>query len=237
MKLELWNRVIGLRADIGQLLERTLYLASSTQIGERPSVDLIDEDTLVRLRAELRTKLDTLKDNLLKELTENEVYLVMFPMVLLCDEMVMKRLPKQQQTLWFLLQSELFQINYGGDVFYDFVDERLAKPDTPTIVFEVLFYCLSSGFVGKFGVDAGKVQRYKGLLSERIPGSFSPARKKRRRRELKDRDKDRDKDPEPAAAPQAPPVPPVRRSPAWYYVATLGVLLVAVFGIFALSNL
>jgi type VI secretion system protein ImpK len=233
MKLELWNKIIALRGDIGMLLERTLYLQSTTQAGERAVPDQIDEETLLRLRGELRTKLDTLKDNLLKELTENEVYLVMFPMVLLCDEMVMKRLPKQQQTLWFLLQSELFQINYGGDVFYEFVDERLAKPDTPSIVFEVLFYCLSSGFVGKFGVEAGKVQRYKGLLSERIPGAFSPTRKKRRRREA------RDKEPQEAVVtpPTTPEPPPAPRSPAWYYLATLGVLLVAVFGIFALSNL
>ncbi len=233
MKLGLWNMIIALRADIGTLLERTLF-SGGTQVSEQTSVQLIEQDTLIRLRAELRTHLDALKDSLTKELPENEVYLVMFPLVLLCDEMVMTRLPKQQQTLWFLLQSELFQINYGGDVLYEFIDERLAKPDTPVLVYEVLYYCLSAGFVGKFGSDGGKVQRYKGILAEHIPGAMTKARKRRRR-----------KDAVPVVAPVGTPVVPAIvtavaapvRSPVWYYAATLGVLLLAVGGILALSNL
>jgi type VI secretion system protein ImpK len=234
MKLSLWNLIISLRADIGTLLERTLFLPDAKSDSEQAPGQLVQEDTLTRLRAELRTKLDTLKDNLIRELTENEIYLVMFPLVLLCDEMVMTRLPKQQQTHWFLLQSELFQINYGGDVFYDFVDERLAKPDTPAIVFEVMYYCLGAGFVGKFGADDSKVQRYKSLLCERIPGAYNPLRKRRRRREPK---------PDPNAAP-----PGVMRSPdaqsaarprsaIWYYLVTLGILFIAMGGMLAVSNL
>jgi type VI secretion system protein ImpK len=242
--------IIALRADISMLLERTFYTTAAASGVGGSGGQLVDQDTLARLRTELRTKLDILKDNLVKELSENEVYLVMFPLVLLCDEMVMARLPKQQQTLWFLLQSELFQINYGGDVFYEFVDERLAKPDTPSMVFEVMYYCLSAGFVGKFGVDAGKVQRYKVLLCERIPGALTPLRKKRRRRE-----------PRPGLQPGGVPgdssasvaepasqrtggasslalEPGARsRSPVWYYLATLGMLLLAVGGVLALSNL
>lgn len=233
MKLGLWNMIIALRAEIAILLERTLFSAGSVAGGEQAVLQLVDADTLARLRAELRTKLDSLKDNLTKELTESEVYLVMFPLVLLCDEMVMTRLPKQQQTLWFLLQSELFQINYGGDVLYDFVDERLAKPDTPVIVFEVLYYCLSAGFVGKFGVDGGKVQRYKALLCEHIPGAQAPLRKRRRRRELKPSVET----PSPTAAGTEPERRARSRSPAWYYVATLGILVAAVGGVLALSNL
>jgi type VI secretion system protein ImpK len=232
MKLSLWNMIIALRADINLLLERTLFSPGATQVAERANVQLVDQDTLIRLRAELRTKLDTLKDSLIKELTENEVYLVMFPLVLLCDEMVMTRLPKQQQTLWFLLQSELFQINYGGDVLYEFVDERLAKPDTPAIVFEVLYYCLSAGFVGKFGADGGKVARYKALLSEHIPGAMSRQRKKRRSRVGQE---------PPAAAPVASSAaePPTARprSALWYYTASVGVLLLAVVFVLALSNI
>lgn len=229
MKISLWSMIIDLRTDIGSLLERTLFSGGGGL--EQSSARLIDPETLSRLRAELRAKLDALKDSLSKELSESEVYLVMFPLVLLCDEMMMTRLPKEQQTLWFLLQSELFQINYGGDVFYDFVDERLQKPDTPHLVFEVLYYCLSAGFVGKFGFDGSKVQRYKGLLCERIPGATP--RKKRRAREPKQ--------PDAAAAVPAPAatVESVVRAPAaaWYYVAALGFLLLALGGVVALSNL
>ncbi len=191
MKLSLWNMIIALRLEISRLLERTLAV-DSTRLGERAVTLLLDPVTLSKLNTELRNKLDTLRDNLNRELTENETYLVMFPLVLLCDEMVMTRLSKDQQTAWPLLQSELFQINYGGDVFYDFVDERLEKPDTPPIVFEVLYFCLAAGFVGKFGESGGKVQRYRTLLSEQIgasEGSIKERRKRRRteRRERSDR--------------------------------------------------
>ncbi len=240
MKLDLWNTIIALRSDIASLLERTLSSSGTTQLKDRMTVPLIDEEILSRLRNELRNKLDALKDSLARELSENEVYLAMFPLVLLCDEMVMSSLPKQQQTLWFLLQSELFQINYGGDVFYEFVDERLAKPDTPTLVFEVLFYCLSAGFVGKFGADAGKVQRYKALLSERIPGAYVAQRKRRRRRDPQDRSKGDTK--LSSEVPVGPAVstatlPARRRGVAWYYAVTLGMLFLITFSVVTLSNL
>lgn len=233
MKLSLWRLVISLRDDIGRILERSL-MANAPGLSERTTVlSLVDPALLGQLRGELRNRLDTLKDALSKELTENEAYLVMFPLVLLCDEMVMGRVPKQQHTEWRLLQHELFQINFGGDVFYDFVDERLAKPDTPATVFEVLFFCLSAGFVGKFGAEGGKVQRYKSLLAERIPGAQTHSKKKRRRREAAAVTATEEA---PATAPQPPSPPPVR-SAAWYYGIALGALLFAAFGVLLFTNL
>lgn len=181
MKLGHWNLIIAMRSDIVRLLERTLAV-DSTRYGERMTATPVDPGTLSRLQTELRSKLEALRENLNRELTENETYLVMFPLVLLCDEMVMSRLAKQQQTSWSLLQSELFQINYGGDVFYDFVDERLDKHDTPPMVFEVLYFCLAAGFVGKFGESSGKVQRYRTLLSEQIAATSMTAADRRKRR-------------------------------------------------------
>lgn len=230
MKIKLWKVMIGLRRDIANLLERTVQ--HTVKPGARgPAPSMVATDTLERMRIELRTQLDSLKDSLTREMGENEVYLVMFPLVLLCDEMVMSHLPKQQQTLWPLLQSDLFQINYGGDVFYDFVDERLAKPDTPAIVFEVLYYCLASGFVGKFGTDGSKVLRYKALICERIPGATVPLRKKKKRREAKSNP------PEAVSAQVSPGGPPARRSSAWYYLAALGLVVLFLGGLLMISNI
>jgi len=233
MKLSLWRMILSLRDDIGRILERTL-LPTSVSVSATGLLPYIDVGSLGQLRLELRNRLDLLKDALHKELTENEAYLVMFPLVLLCDEMVMSRLTKQQHTDWHLLQHELFQITYGGDVFYDFVDERLAKPDSPELVFEVLYFCLSAGFVGKFGSDGGKVQRYKALLSERIPGAQPQGRKKRRRRE-REEPLPRESAAEPDQA--APKSNAAQRGAAWYYGAALLTLLIAAFGVVLFSNL
>lgn len=231
MKLNLWKMVIGLRRDIANLLDRTLQ--HTIKLGERAMAPaLIPQETLERMRSELKTQLDTLKDSLTREMGENEVYLVMFPLVLLCDEMVMSQLGKPQQTMWPLLQADLFQINYGGDVFYDFVDERLAKPDTPAVVFEVMYYCLASGFVGKFGSDSSKVLRYKSLLTERIPGALTLLRKKKRRRDGREKTDREDR-------PAAPPIEakPKRRSSAWYYLAMVLLLILFVGSMLVVSNL
>lgn len=228
MKLSLWRLVLSLRDDIGRILERTL--APNARSLSEPTL-AIDSELLVQLRGELRDRLDALRDTLHKELTEQEAYLVMFPLVLLCDEMVMGRLPKRQHTDWHLLQHELFQINYGGDVFYDFVDERLAKPDTQPLVFEVLYFSLSAGFVGKFGLEGGKVQRYKVLLAERIPGAVVPGAGRRKRR--------REPPPELAAALPVQKGLLVRygRPVIFFYGAVLVALLLAAGGVLLFTNL
>lgn len=145
-------------------------LAGANPIARGLPPATVSPELLVRLRTDLLARFEQLEDRLSKDLSESEVGQMIFPLVLLCDEMVMVRLPKEQHTLWHLLQTELFRINYGGDVFYEFTDEQLEKSDTEIAVFETLYYCLQSGFVGRFGFDAGKVQRYRNLLSERILG-------------------------------------------------------------------
>ncbi len=253
MKLGHWNSILALRIDIHRLLERSLSV-ESTRFGERSSALPIEPAILQRLHGELRSKLDALRDQLHRELTENETYLVMFPLVLLCDEMVMIRLPKAQQTSWPLLQSELFQINYGGDVFYDFVDERLDKPDTPSMVFEVLYFCLAAGFVGKFGESGGKVQRYRTLLAEQLgTGTAQDGRTRRRRRSSRVRSErrssvlrvgaqsERPSDSEPSLAPSPQAETPLRKRVNWRGMIPYGVALttlsLAALAIIVLSNL
>jgi type VI secretion system protein ImpK len=133
-----------------------------------PQQAAVSPELLKRLREDLLAQIERLEERLSKDLSEADIELMLFPLVLLCDEMVMVRLAKDQHTQWHLLQTELFSINYGGDVFYEFTDEQLSKPGTAIEVFEVLYYCLISGFVGRFGFDSGKIQRYRSLLGERI---------------------------------------------------------------------
>lgn len=194
----------------------------------------IEPELLRKLRASLAKRIDELKLAIGKHLSEGDVRLVMLPLVLLCDELVMSRLPKEQHTLWPLLQSELFQFNYGGDVFYEFTDEQIGRPDVPPAVLSILYYCLNAGFVGKYGAAGGKVAKYKALLSERIPGALPSARTGRTAR--------RKARPKAASEPQAGAVqgeggaPSVRR--AWiYWAIPLGVAAGLLFLLVLFTNL
>ena len=123
-----------------------------------------------------------------------------------------------EQAKWPLLQRELFDVLHGGQVFFDFVDERLHMPDTPQLVIDVLFFCLSDGFAGKFRDDPSRLEQYKRQLSERIPHPTLPqvARKRRAKEE---------------AESQPAPPPPIRA--VWLYVSAAAVILV-LFGLTAL---
>src|SRR5687768_17448604 len=71
-------------------------------------------DDLVEVRSKLRNKLDLLKAQLAENLTEREVFLVLFPLVVLFDELVQNRfIAGGGQGSWPPLQSELFKIDDG----------------------------------------------------------------------------------------------------------------------------
>ena len=232
MSVFLWSCIASLRRNISRSLDRTLAQADGARSQERTVlISKVSSSVLEDLRVELRVHIDKMYAELLKELSEADARLVLFPIVLLCDEMVMSHLPKEQHTMWHLIQSEMFQINYGGDVFYEFADERLSKPETPPMVFGVLYYCLSAGFSGRFGFDSVRILRYKGLLGERIPGAVPPSAGARRKRPRA----------RSGAAPEAvvdkhQPHPAPRRSAASYYYISIFMLILATVGLVVVST-
>jgi type IV/VI secretion system ImpK/VasF family protein len=238
MKIVLWTLITDLRREVRRLIERTLVNTEAYGPLEQAPKLKINKDTLDGLRLELRDQLDQVQANFIKETSEAEARQMMFPLVLLCDEMVMARIPKEKHTMWHLIQSDMFKFNHGGDVFYDFVDERLAKSDTPPRVFEVLYYCLCAGFAGKLDSDVEKIGKYQGLLAERIPGALPPTKAQRRKRLRSSL---------PATAPEKPTGKPTEKpldtptqSPRfslWYYAAAVMLLFMFVGGILMCTNL
>ena len=170
----------------------------------------LDPKTVVKLRSNIRTQLELLKSKLSEKLTEREVYLVLFPIVVYFDEMVMYGLLSQQHSAWRPLQKELFQIDNGGEVFYDTVDDIIRKPQTLPFVYEIFYYCLSDGFKGKYEGNVVKINDYKKLLRDKIP--------------LPERMDQEEKGEGLQGIERA-------RFPFWYYSVAV-VLLVCVYGIF-----
>jgi type IV/VI secretion system ImpK/VasF family protein len=121
---------------------------------------------LVELRSVLRKRLTWLKAKLGEVLSEHEVYYTLFPIVVYADELVNAVAPGALR--WEPLQSELYEIDNGGEVFYSILDARLRQEETHPLVFEVFYYCLSDGFLGVHQSDPRKIDEYKVRLVERI---------------------------------------------------------------------
>ena len=127
-----------------------------------------DGADLVELRARLRKRFSWLKSKLGEALSEHEVYYALFPIVIYTDELVATVMPGQTAR-WESLQGELYDIDNGGELFYSILDERLRKEETPPVVFEIFYFCLSDGFLGMYAADRVKLGEYMARLKERIP--------------------------------------------------------------------
>jgi hypothetical protein len=181
MELKVWHTIVSACGEVRQILDgKSPTMAQEVLASEATIVVTHSVTVKGSLRSEILAKLDELRGELAKVLSEREVYFVLFPLTIHYDELVLRRLPPKEQTAWPLLQSERFQINDGGDKFYSFAEERLANPDTPPLVFEVLYFCLSDGFNGRYANDPARITSYKSTLAARIPMPKTPAQTNKR---------------------------------------------------------
>jgi type IV/VI secretion system ImpK/VasF family protein len=123
---------------------------------------------LVDLRERLRKRLVWLRSRLAEALSEHEVYAALFPLVAYSDELV-QSVTHGGATLWEPLQSELYEIDNAGEVFYSMLDERLRQDETLPLIFEIFYFCLNDGFAGIYSHDPKKIEEYKARLATRIP--------------------------------------------------------------------
>ena len=213
MMLNVWHVIVSATLDVRLLLDRSL-VPENSQPDEQGAGG---PEAQRKLREELVEKLSELRASLKSLLSEKEIGMVLLPLVIHFDELVMRRLSLAEQSSWPLLQRDLFDMTHGGEVFFEFATERMGKSDTPSIVFEVLLFCLNDGFSGQFAADPARLDRFKRQLIEKIPLPALPTRPVKRRRDR---------------ASERPPVV-IPMNPRWLYLgAILGVLLT--FGVTAL---
>jgi type IV/VI secretion system ImpK/VasF family protein len=123
---------------------------------------------LVKMRDAMRKLLDRLRKELSRTLTEHAVYSVLVPIVIYVDELA-RVITRGSAQSWEPLQSETFNIDNGGELFFWAIDERLRQQETHPLVFEVFYFCLNDGFVGMYQGDPLKIEEYKDKLRKRIP--------------------------------------------------------------------
>ncbi|MFO7179020.1 MAG: DotU family type IV/VI secretion system protein [Pseudomonadota bacterium] len=124
---------------------------------------------LVALRAELRQVLGELRAKLLEVLAEHEVYYVLFPIVVYCDEL-MATATRGAVMRWEPMQGEFYEIENGGERFYEVLEERLRQDETHPLVLETFYFCLLDGFTGMYPAGSKQIEEYR----ERLVARFRP---------------------------------------------------------------
>ena len=108
-----------------------------------------DTESLVAARAQIREAFDNLRITLLGTLSEQESYQVLFPLVVYVDEQVQARYFGKTHLSWPLLQRELYEVDNGGELFFDTLDSILRKPQTSEFVYEVHYFLPQTRVPGK----------------------------------------------------------------------------------------
>jgi len=67
-----------------------------------------------------------------------------------------------------LLQTEMLEIDDGGDRFFTQLNELLARADVHELVFEVHLLCLRAGFVGRYRDRRHEIEKLTGWLTHRL---------------------------------------------------------------------
>ena len=155
MNQQVWE-IIG---AINNLLNSLQPLKKSVEI------KVID---LVEFRSKLRIELEALRELLIAQYSERDAYLVLFPLIAHCDEFIRKSLVNSDQLNWPSFQEEFYKIGDAGDVFYDLLDDLLAKPETLPLVYEIYLFCLRDGFLGRYSVYPQTIIEYIKKLTNHI---------------------------------------------------------------------
>lgn len=120
---------------------------------------------LQSLHERVEQRLEQLRQQLQHEHGRDQA---MLALVFYFDERIMARLPEYLRLAWPLLQTKRTGQRTGGDDFYTSVEQLRRDPTTPSFVFEVYYFCLSNGFIGRYAKDLASIERYKQWLQESI---------------------------------------------------------------------
>jgi type VI secretion system protein ImpK len=203
MKLEHWQSLLRTHRQVSSQLDQSLPSEPGT--GEERTQVRVGSQGLALLQQQLLAEVDGLRNALGAAYRDEELDEALRPFVYLVDELVLRRLAEAEQTEWPLLQYKLYGIDSGGDRFYELADEKLVQRGASPLVFELLHFCLTAGFQGRYAGNTARLREYKERLAARIP--------------------------KPEAVPAPPPPvaqpPLVHAFPLRYYVAS-GFVVVAV---------
>ncbi|AKQ65483.1 hypothetical protein A176_002395 [Myxococcus hansupus] len=166
MKLEHWQIVFKVYRQVRALLDS--WLPAEVAGDDRRTEVRVGREGLHQLQSLLLTTVEELRAGLGAHYRAEDVEDALPPFTYLVDELVLRRLAEDEQAAWPLLQYRLLGEEGGGDLFYEQADGLLNQPGAPPLVFEVLHFCLTAGFTGRYLGHTAKLREYKQRLADRI---------------------------------------------------------------------
>lgn len=130
--------------------------------------DALTDIQVSEAREAIRTILKQVYDAVQTLLGDRNAYYVLFALTAYCDEIAHSYLQQQHSHGWEPLQIELFNINDAGTLFYRYVELFRGRNDIPSLIFEIYYYCLKSGFKGSYITNPAARKAYLDELEAHI---------------------------------------------------------------------
>lgn len=226
-----WQSILSACDDVDAMVARTSALAmpAPAPYAGPPVLSVVGNaavaaapaprsQAVLFLAEEVRARILRLREELASEPARDHIVLIL---VLFLDERVMQMLPEDLCLSWPMLQREWLGSTHGGDELYRILEHVLAMAEPPLALLEVFYFCLNSGFVGRYAGQPALIEAWKERLRMAIAARDQAAQEGTG---YSDEPSDQ------VYLSQAP------RSPAWMYLGAL--LLVAALAVVlvALSN-
>lgn len=161
--LDLWDKIT----------ELILFLEDAKQ-NLLPQI-LDDAERVIEFRSDLRSRINVISELCNRELGVKINYFIMFPLVVFSDELISVFFAENNVN-WPKMQKEIFNIQNGGEKFYELLEQILDQPTYPREVYQLNYLILQYGFKGQLMDNDIKKTRtyYTGKLEEILKNFASP---------------------------------------------------------------
>lgn len=127
------------------------------------------QENMELLRSSVISILGQMKESLQHSLNERSLDMILFAFIAFLDEeMQQLLLTSHSQAIWTPIQQEFYSTSNAGELFYKALDDALDDTTLPSVIFEVFYFVLKSGFRGKYAKAPTRIGRYLEFLSKRI---------------------------------------------------------------------
>ena len=151
-----------------QKLLMKVRLLSEEQLSENQLRQPVSVEQVASLQQQLVLLLNGFRHKLEAKLQQGQVRDILLPVALALDEWLLKKYFQDRPHDWPLLQTKLFQLEHGGEQFYQLLDQQLTRSEVTRFVLEIYYFFLKNGFCGMYFNAPDMRNRYLKALENKL---------------------------------------------------------------------